>query len=262
MTNPANNSISQNPPEPGRMFYDLLDNGDQAPQMIALAAGQFVMGSSEDEFGSFKDEQPQHPVTIDYAFAIGRYPVTFANYDVFAKATGRDLPMDEGWGRKSRPAINVSYYDAVAYCKWLTEQTGREYKLPSEAEWEYAARADTKTAYWWGDKLGQDHTVCETCGSKWDDETTAPVGRFQPNAWGLHDMLGNTWEWCQDHWHEDFTGAPDDGSVWEAGNNQLPRVLRGGSWLNNPISVRSAVRSDFHPRLRVNIIGFRVSCRL
>ncbi|HGG61190.1 MAG TPA: formylglycine-generating enzyme family protein [Gammaproteobacteria bacterium] len=262
MKNKANRPIAPVTSGSPEMFFDRLKTGDQAPQMVMLPPGRFIMGSPEGEFGSFNDEKPQHEVSIDYAFAIGRYPVTFSNYDLFAQETGRELPYDEGWGRGIRPVINVSFNDALAYCEWLSEQTGREYRLPSEAEWEYAARAGTTTAYWWGDKLGQDHTVCESCGSRWDDDRTAPVGHFKPNPFGLHDMLGNTWEWCPDHWHDNYDGAPVDGSVWTDDNNEKPRVLRGGSWLNNPVSVRSAVRSNFHPHMKVNIIGFRVCATL
>ncbi len=262
MKNEANRPIAAADSGSPEMFFDRLKTGDQAPQMVVLQPGSFIMGSPEGEYGSFNDEKPQHEVTIDYAFAIGRYPVTFSNYDLFAAETGRELPYDEGWGRGIRPVINVSFHDALAYCEWLSEQTGREYRLPSEAEWEYAARGGAATAYWWGDKLGHDHTVCESCGSRWDDDRTAPVGHFKPNPFGLHDMLGNTWEWCPDHWHDNYEGAPTDGSVWTADNSEKPRVLRGGSWLNNPVSVRSAVRSNFHPHMKVNIIGFRVCTTL
>lgn len=248
-------------PKVGSSFRDGLGN-DEAPLMIVVPAGEFLMGAAASEAGSFEDERPQHTVQIAKPFAISVYPITFAEFDVFAQDTRRELPDDENWGRKKRPVINITFNDAVEYCDWLSRKTGRTYRLPSEAEWEYCARAGTETAYWWGDDIGNNHTVCENGGSRWDDDTTAPVGAFKHNPFGLGDVHGNVWEWTQDRWHSNYDDAPTDGSAQTTDNPEIPRVIRGGSWLNNPVSVRSAVRSDFHPNLRVNIIGFRICSTL
>lgn len=184
------------------------------PEMVRIPPGKFLMGSLETEGGRDVDEGPQHGVTIGYSFEIGKYAVTFDEYDAFAKATNRTLPVDKGWGRGRQPVINVSFDDAQAYAKWLSDQTGKKYRLPTEAEWEYAARAGTQTWYWWGDDIGRNNANCDGCGSQWDNRQTAPVGSFKANAFGLHDTAGNVWEWVQDCWHENYNNAPGDGSAW------------------------------------------------
>ena len=208
------------------------------------------------------DERPVHPVRIPKPFAMSRYVVTFDEYDVFARLTNRQLPADEGWGRGRRPVINVSWEDAVAYAEWLSQQTGKRYRLPTEVEWEYAARAGTETAYWWGDEIGKNRANCDGCGSPWDNKQTAPVGSFSPNSWGLYDTVGNVWEWVQDCWHENYEGAPKDGSrTWEAENdgNCALRVGRGGSWGGEPGGVRSANRGWDVPVYRDDDLGFRLA---
>ncbi len=191
------------------------------------------------------------------SFALSKCEVTFEEYAPFAAATGRRT-NDEGRGRGSRPVINVSWDDAVAYTEWLSEQTGKRYRLPSEAEWEYAARAGTTTRYSWGKKIGSNLANCNGCGSRWDDSTTAPVGSFPANAWGLHDMHGNVWEWVQDCWNGSYQGAPADGSAWERGNCSR-RVLRGGSWLNDPSNLRAANRFRYSSGARLLNYGFRIA---
>ena len=203
------------------------------------------------------DEQPVHEVRVE-AFELSKAEVTFEEYDRFTAATGRARASDEGWGRGRRPVINVSWEDAVAYTKWLSGQTGERYRLPSEAEWEYAARAGTGTAYSWGNEIGSNRANCRGCGSQWDGDQTAPVGSFGPNGWGLHDMHGNVYELVQDCWNGSYQGAPTNGSAWESGNSDL-RVLRDGSWNDNPRILRSANRSWNPARLRIYDIGFRVA---
>jgi formylglycine-generating enzyme required for sulfatase activity len=158
--------------------------------------------------------------------------------------------------------ISVSWEDAVAYAEWLSQQTGKHYRLPTEAEWEYTARAGTETAYWWGDEIGKNRANCNGCGSQWDGKQTAPVGSFKPNPWRLHDTAGNVYEWVQDCWHKNYAGAPEDGSkVWEtegSGDCNL-RVIRGGSWNDWPRLVRSATRGGHVPGLRANTLGFRLA---
>ena len=159
------------------------------------------------------------------------------------RAVSRRAP--DGWGRGRRPVIFVSWEDAVAYTKWLSEQTGERYRLPSEAEWEYAARSGTKKKkYSWGNEIGHNRANCDGCGSQWDNRKTAPVGSFGPNIWGLHDMHGNVKEWVQDCWNGSYQGAPTDGSAWESGDCSQ-RVLRGGAWNYNPGILRSAYRRKF-----------------
>jgi len=238
-------------------FQDNLKDGGLGPVMIPIPAGTFQMGSPDSEEGRFEDEGPQHWVTIPRPFAIGRDEVTFDDYDRFAQATGRKLPDDSGWGRGNRPVINVSWQDAKAYAAWLSQQTGQTYRLPTEAEWEYAARAGTSTAYWWGNELGKNHANGGG-GSEWDNKQTAPVGSFPANPWGLRDTAGNVWEWVENCYHDNYQGAPADGSAW-AGDKDCNRGVRGGSWFNDPRSLRSALRNGGGPVGASDLLGFRLA---
>jgi len=157
------------------------------------------------------------------------------------------------------PVINVSWGDAKQYVGWLSQLTGKEYRLLTEAEWEYAARAGARTRFSWGDNLGKGNADCDRCGSPWDLKQTAPVGSFKPNAWGLHDMHGNVWEWVEDSWHETYDGAPTDGSAWLAGGDPSFRIVRGGSWRNDSERVRAAARVRRHVNVRFDTLGFRVA---
>jgi formylglycine-generating enzyme required for sulfatase activity len=222
------------------------------PEMVTLPKGQFVMGSGNG------NEKPQHTVQIEYVLAVGKYPITFDQWDACLKDGGTThKPDDEGWGRGSRPVINVSWDDIQLYLSWLRKITGNTYRLLSEAEWEYAARAGSQTTYSFGDdekELGRYAWFDENSGSK-----THPVGEKLPNAFGLHDMLGNVWERTEDNWNENYNGAPTDGSAWTAGIRS-PRVLRGGSWDNSPPNLRAAnrVRSSIYFRVK-HLVGFRVA---
>lgn len=231
------------------------------PQMVRIPPGQFLMGSPANESDRSDDEGPQHQVTIAYAFELSATEITFAQYDQFAEATGRIKPNDAGWGLADRPVINVSFEDAEAYAKWLAAQTGKQYRLPSEAEWEYAARAGTNSAYWWGQTIGKNNAVCVGCGSRWDNKQTARVKSFKANAFGLYDTAGNVWEWTQDCWHDDYQGAPKDGSAWLLANQGdcARRVIRGGSWGYYPQFLRSAVRLWYGSDGAVYVLGFRVA---
>ncbi len=235
----------------GDTFQDELSQGGLTPLMKVLAGGEFQMGDSQGH----GDEQPVHRVTVA-SFAIGVYLVTFAEYDHFCQATGREKPSDQGWGRDKRPVINVTWHDAVAYCDWLSEQSGREYRLASEAEWEYAARGDTQTRYWWGNDM--DGGCCwykDNSGGK-----THLVGEKRANPFGLYDMSGNVWEWCLDTYHDSYQGAPTDGSAWL--DDGASRLLRGGSWLGNTDSCRSASRNSHAATYRFNSGGFRICARI
>ena len=194
------------------------------PEVVRIKGGCFRMGSPESEPGRDDDER-RHEVCVG-GFSIGKHEVTFAEYDRFAEATGRSRPDDRGWGREDRPVINVSWDDATEYARWLSEETGERYRLPTEAEWEYAARAGTETAYPWGDRVGHNKANCDGCGSRWDDKQTAPVGSFEANAWGLHDTVGNVWEWTCSVYDGGYGGAERRCATGSAGR----LVLRGGSW--------------------------------
>ena len=227
-------------------------------EMVTVPAGTFLMGSPGSELGRSDGEGPQHQVTIQ-TFAISRYAATFEQYDAYIEATGGVLPSDEGWGRDNRPVINVSWEDVQGYIAWLNERSGGNYRLPTEAEWEYASRAGTNTAYSWGDKVGSNNANGRECGSRWGGQKTAPVGSFAPNALGLCDMHGNVWEWVQDCYVASYEGAPTDGSAREEDENCLSRVLRGGSWGNTPQTLRSANRNRYVQTNRDFSIGFRLA---
>ena len=236
---------------PGMVFRDC----DGCPEMVVIPAGSFRMGCVSGR--ECRDpEQPVHAVTIARPFALSTYEVTFEEYDRFTFPNRVD---DEGWGRGRRPVTNVSWNDAQEYVAWLSSETGLQYRLPSEAEWEYAARGGTTTAYSWGNEIGNNRANCSGCGSQWDNRMTAPVGSFGANAWGLHDMHGNVWEWTEDCRHDSYVGAPRDGSAWTVGENCGLRVGRGGSWGGDPGLLRAAVRGWLDAGLRYGDGGFRVA---
>ena len=243
---------------PGETFSDALSSGGQGPEMVVIPAGSFRMGcvSGQDCFDTL---QPVHDVTIPQAFAVSRYEVTFEDYDRFTNPNRVD---DEGWGRARRPVINVSWNDAQEYVAWLSRQTGQTYRLLSESEWEYVAHAGSETAYSWGDAIGNNRANCgdyggsNTCGDQW--ETTAPVGSFPANAFGVHDMHGNVLEWVEDCLNGSYAGAPSDGSAWRSGDCSL-RVSRGGSWNLSPRYLRSANRYRLTTGSRRGSRGFRVA---
>jgi formylglycine-generating enzyme required for sulfatase activity len=243
-------------PQPGEIFRDAPD----APEMVVIPAGEFMMGSPAGEKGRSDDEGPQQRVTIAQPFAVGRFTVTFDEWDACVAAGGcAHKPGDSGWGRGRRPVINVSWHDAQEYVRWLSKRTGAEYRLLSEAEWEYAARAGSTTAYPWGDGVGSNHGNFQGSGSKWSGRQTAPVGSFEPNAFGLYDLIGNVWEWTQDCWNGSYEGAPADARPRENGDCGR-RVVRGGAWINLREVARSAFRNWFELGFRNNgVLGFRLA---
>jgi formylglycine-generating enzyme required for sulfatase activity len=219
--------------------------------MVVIPAGHFIMGAPETEEGSSSDEKPQHSVTITRPFAVGRFAVTFHEWDtcVAAKGCKNYRPADRGWGRGRRPVINVSWEDARAYVAWLSRETGKPYRLLSEAEREYVTRAGTTTPFWWGSYIS-------SCQANYDGEftyprtekqkgeyrrQTVPVDWFQPNPWGLYQVHGNVYEWVEDCWRGTYEGAPADGSAWVK-PDCTEHVLRGGSWNFAPWHLRSANR--------------------
>ena len=256
-----------------------------------MPAGNFVMGSPDREPGRFDSEGPLHRVSIK-AFALGKFDVTSEEFLGFLKDTGyQPAPCDPiqhmGWRAVAPgvayppyttepprwPAVCLDWKDANAYIAWLNAKVRKErpelanrdgpYRLPSEAEWEYAARAGTTTSRWWGDALGAGNANCNGCGSKFDYRYLAEVDAFAPNPFGLYGVLGNAWEWTADCWHDSYVNAPADGGAWTAGGDCARHVIRGGSWDNLPIFVRSAARSASGPNIKEwdysSLSGFRVA---
>ena len=226
------------------------------PEMLWMPGGSFKMGDAES-LGR-PDELPVHDVTVA-SFAMGLCEVMFTEYYVFVKATGRRIPGDQDWGRGQRPVISVSWQDARDYAAWLSEQTGKSYRLPTEAEWEYAARSGAKQETWAGtskeSELGN-YAVYKAA-------KTTEVGSKQPNAFGLYDLSGNALEWVEDCWHENYKDAPDDGSAWlESGSGDCGlRVVRGGSWSHNPDNLRSSFRNWNPTDFRYSCLGLRLAQR-
>jgi formylglycine-generating enzyme required for sulfatase activity len=261
------------------------------PQMVAIYPGSFDMGSPDSEAGRGDDEGPVHSVKIT-AYSIGKNEVTRGEFAEFVKKT-RYSTGDKCWTLENGkyeehkgnwrepgfpqsdldPVVCINWNDTQAYAKWLSHRTGKKYRLPTEAEWEYAARGGTGTARYWGNNPddacayanGADKTAQAKIGgaTSWsvhhctdDFAYTAPVGHFKPNAFGLNDMLGNVWEWTGDIYHANYKGAPTDGSAWQGSGEK--RLLRGGSWNNSPADLRAAVRYKSDPGLRFSSFGFRV----
>ncbi len=235
-------------------YRDRLKQGGHGPIMLKLPGGSFKMGANNTSI--HQDERPQHQVTLD-SFSISQYEITFEEYDQFAWQTGRSFPNDNGWGRDKRPVINVTWYDATDYTKWLTSQTGHQYRLPSEREWEYAAKAGSETFYWWGYEVGKNKANCGICGSIWDGKKTAPVGSFQPNAFQLYDTIGNVMEWTISCYHTSYVGAPSFGNIWRGGNCSR-RIVRSSSFRTYVNNLRTTKRNNFNPKTRINTLGFRV----
>jgi formylglycine-generating enzyme required for sulfatase activity/class 3 adenylate cyclase len=228
------------------------------PEMVVVPAGAFMMGSPATERGRYGNEGPQHRVTIARPFAVSKFDVTFADWDACVSIGGCPKLSDLSFGRNTKPLINVTFTDSQKYVAWLAKMTGRPYRLLTEAEWEYAARAGTATPYYWGEAIGEGNANCVRCGTAWDTVETSPVGSFASNAFGLYDMAGNVWQWVQDCYHGDYDGAPTDGSLWTGGDCSR-RIVRGGSWLIEPEFLRSAFRVGGTTDDRNTDLGFRVA---
>ena len=263
------------------VLRDRFLGGDaRGPELVLLPTGRFQMGSPEHERkiameagsqrGWLARELPQHWVGIEKPIAMGRYPVTVGEWRVFVASTGWRPSGETDWDAPGfaqtdrHPVVGVNWFDAIRYVRWLSEATGKSYRLPSEAEWEYACRAGTKTAFSFGDTIttelaNYDGNFTYNGGPRGEYRRgTTPVGAFPANPWGLFDMHGNVWEWVQDVVHDNYEGAPLDGSAWEEGGDQARRILRGGSWLYNPRYLRSALRNGFSAALSNDIVGFRI----
>ena len=257
---------TQTGPRPFETFSDRLAGGGEGPAMIALPGGAFDMGSPDTEPERESNEGPRHRVTLP-PFAIGRTEVSFADYDRFATATGRKLPEDQGWGRGERPAINISWEDATAFADWLSRETGKAYRLPTEAEWEYAARAGTAGPFWTGDCIHTDQANYDGnddyngCGAKTgvDRGKTLPVASLAANPWGLYDTAGNVWEWTCSAYASPYDGTETTCISKDHASNGPDRVIRGGSWFHRPSGLRSANRFRSAPSYRSDILGFRLA---
>jgi formylglycine-generating enzyme required for sulfatase activity len=242
-------------PSAGTKFSDCAG----CPQMVVVPAGAFWMGSNTVSAGTYTDEMPRYQVTFARPFAIGAFELTFAEYDAcVADGACRHRPDDNGWGRATRPAINVSWDDAREYSEWLSRRTGKRYRLPSEAEWEFAARAGTTTRYPWGEDIGSGMANCDDCGSRWDNLQTAPVGSFRPNAFGLYDTAGNVQEWVQDCWNPNYENSLANGTARVNSGDCGERLQRGGSWYTTHDGLRVGLRQRMLVDVRDDRTGFRV----
>lgn len=257
--------------EVGEVFRDC----DVCPEMVVVPAGSFKMGSPETEEGRWGDEGPQHQVTIDYEFAAGVYEISYDEWEACVQAGGCGgyVPEESRWGRGTRPVSEVSWDDAWLYVDWLTDQTREQYRLLSEAEWEYVARARTRTKWYWGESEldqcryanGYDASAFAELGIEWEmvgcrDRQTYPasVGSYLPNDFGLYDVLGNVSEWVDDCWNGSYESAPTDGSPWYTGDCTR-RVHRGGDYTDDPADLRLAYRNGRSSDFRISYTGFRVA---
>jgi len=240
----------------GETFFDTLADGHQGPALVWIPEGSFLMGDIQGT--GWDNEQPVHKVRVE-EFALGVYPVTFAEYDRFVEAAGAQRPHDQGWGRGRRPVINVSWLEAIAYCEWMCEQTGEHYRLPTEAEWEYAARAGKGTNYWWGNLIEENRANCRDSGCRFSNDKTSPVDFFGPNSLGVCDMIGNVWEWTCSKYEEKYAGeeqhflTKDRETTW--------RAIRGGSWRDFANRATVSSRAGSRPDYRTFARGFRVVSR-
>jgi len=269
--------------EPSLLFQDYLQDGSLAPEMVVIPAGGFKMGDIQNN--GDRDEKPIHDVNLK-EFAVGRYEVTVSEFQEFVQTTNYQTDAEtngkgcyvrrgqRGWGWREKanwqnsyiekqgakhPVVCVSWNDAIAYIEWLKEQTGQPYSLPSEAQWEYMARSNTHSDYWWGNQMGNNQANCwET--SRWY-QTISPVGSFPPNSFKVYDTIGNVWEWVADNWHNHYGGAPRNGEVWQESGDQKYRILRGGSWVSQPLNCRVSERFKVVPTKSTARFGFRVAIK-
>jgi formylglycine-generating enzyme required for sulfatase activity len=256
--------------KPGESFQECAKDSKACPEMVVVPAGEFWMGSPDSE--GHASERPRHKVTIAARFAVGKFEVTSDEWSACVRmrgCAGRPMNVDLlmlGFDDADKPLINVSWDQAKDYVVWLSRMTGKTYRLLTEAEWEYAARGITSAdaphpPYPWGDKASHEYAnyLATEGRDKW--KYTAPVGRFPPNAFGLHDMHGNVWEWVEDIWHDDYSGTPPTtGHAWTEGGDASHRIVRGGSWISDPEGLRSAGRNRFatDPGRYGPSVGFRV----
>ncbi len=236
-------------------FKDELKSGGGGPMMIQVPGAEYRMGGPSGIISA--DEVPRHMVTIE-SFMVSVYEVTYAEFDQFAKATKRKLPNSSGWDRKIHPVNNVSWDDAFAYTRWLSKQTGKQYRLLSESEWEYVARAGTTSSFWWGTSAGSSNAHCFDCVSDYNTGKPAKIGTYQPNQFGVYDTAGNLFEWVHDCYHRNYKDAPTDGSVWEGGDCKV-RIARGGAYRSPASSMRAENRDKFPSERGQYNVGIRLA---
>jgi formylglycine-generating enzyme required for sulfatase activity len=262
-------------------FEEPLDRSNlviKPMKMVLILGGTFDMGSPETEIDRFESESPQHSVNVR-SFFMSEYPIVQAHWLTVAQMPQIDIKLEDApayFKGTDRPVENISWFEAVEFCERLSKHSGRRYRLPTEAEWEYACRAGSTTPFHCGETITTD--LANYRGTDYQDpnwsgvygrgtkgiyrEQTTPVDAFLPNAFGLYDLHGNVWEWCQDHWHHNYEGAPTDGSAWLSDDKNANRSLRGGSWGDFPRYCRSATRDDLTPDYRTYRLGFRVVCEI
>jgi formylglycine-generating enzyme required for sulfatase activity len=240
--------------EDGNKNLQIVKEQEAGHELVGFIGGRFEMGNRS---GVFSDELPLHEVALK-PFMISLHEVTFEQYDRFAKATGRPLPDDNGWGRGNRPVINVSWDDAQAYVEWISQQTGKHYRLPSEAEWEFSAAGGSLSTYWWGYATGKNNAVCFNCGSSWDGRSTAPVGSLKANGYGLYNTAGNVQEWVQDCYKSNYNGAPADGGAVDAAQCG-ERVARGSAFNKPAATMRTTKRARYLASSQLPFLGFRIA---
>jgi formylglycine-generating enzyme required for sulfatase activity len=244
---------------PGSVFSDALPQDQQGPPLVVVPAGRYLLGDHSGRGNH--NERPLTPIEISRPFAIGRYEVSFTDWQHYAEAISTAMPDNEGWGLSAqRPVIHVSWHQALAYSQWLSKVTGQRYRLPTEAEWEYAARAGSTSYYWWGEQLDSPETRprahCRGCAtSRLIQSKTERVGQFAANAFGLYDTAGNVWEWTASRF-----ASPFDGSEQQVASllDKSPRVVRGGAWNSGPTYLRSSQRDMKQPQHKDYALGFRV----
>lgn len=237
----------------GKTIQDSLKSGGKGPLMVVIPAGKFAMGSTSSRNS---DERPRHDVSVEQ-FAASQYEISFAQYDLFAKAKGKKIPDSLYLDRETHPVIFISWDDAYYYTKWLSEETGQKYRLATEAEWEYLASTGKKTTFWWGYDEEPNRAHCFGCGTNLDPRKPTKIGSFEANAFGLYDTSGNVAEWVHDCWHDNYKGAPAYADVWEGGDCSY-RVVRGGAYSTPPQSIRNAKRDKFKSDKAYDHIGIRV----
>lgn len=235
-------------------FQDLMKNGKNTPMMVRIPQGKFRMGGSSSLVSP--DETPRHDVEIA-SFAMSQHEITFSEYEQFTIANEKTMPNSKDWDKTNHPVIKVSWNDALEYTQWLSAQTGFKYRLPTEAEWEYAARAGTITSFWWGRSKGKNNAQCFDCASDFNPNKPTKIGSFKPNSFGLYDILGNVFEWTHDCYHNNYKNAPNDGSSWEGGDCSV-RVARGGAYASPASSMRAENREKFKSDRGRDHIGIRL----
>ncbi|MEA2078350.1 MAG: SUMF1/EgtB/PvdO family nonheme iron enzyme, partial [Pseudomonadota bacterium] len=239
---------------PTTLKTEVIRDCPACPEMIDLPAGAFTMGENRGD----RSEKPAHKVTIKRPFAIGKYEVTKGQWNECVKAGGCSYKAAKAGPAENSPVRDISWNDAQEYVRWLSQITKQEYRLPTEAEWEYAARANTRTRFWWGDKLGTGNANCKGCGGKWDRNAPAEVDAYPPNPFGLSGTNGGVWEWVNDCWHKSYDGAPKDGTSWDKPDCR-ENVIRGGSWRNDATYILSTSRFKYDSNVRYLLNGFRVA---